>query len=185
MAPPVGRQVECGRPGARENDLGIRRVEGHLPDVELIHRRIQPLEMLAAVLAAVNAVVCPGEHRSRFFWMHRKSENAAFGPEPRPHLPPAFAAIGAHPCAGTDCADANPELVGHDCFLPKFAYAVCHPVWEMSITTPSGPAHFISKLRCPPSASSMSSPGCASSRFPCALSSFAAASSRFSTSKPK
>src|SRR5262245_66665520 len=83
MAPPVGRPVECRRPGTRENDLGVRRVEGHFPDVELVHRRIQPLEMLAAVLAVVNAVVCPGEDRSRLFRVDGESENTAFRPEPR------------------------------------------------------------------------------------------------------
>src|SRR5207248_302530 len=52
--------------------------------------------------------------------MDRKSEHAAFGPQPRSHLPPAFAAVGADPGARTDSADTNREFIGHGCFLPKY-----------------------------------------------------------------
>ena len=106
------------------------------------------LEMLAAVLAQINAVIGAGEDCPRLFRMDRETEYAAFGPQTRSHLPPAFAAVGTDPGAGPDGADADREVIGHGSILPVSDYLpVSHPVWEMSMTTPSGPAHFISKLR--------------------------------------
>src|SRR5262249_41965644 len=149
-------------------------------------RRIEPLEMLAAILAVVDAVIGAGQHGARLLRMDRKAEDAAFRPQTRPHLPPAIAAVRADPGTGADGADANREIAGH-VFPPRPRYLVLvsHPVWEMSSTTPSGPAHFISKLRCPPAAISSWTPGFSSSRSPRACSNRVAASSRSSTSKPK
>src|SRR5947209_15849429 len=59
------------------------------------------------------------------------------------------------------------------------------PVCEMSMTTPSGPDHFISKLAWPPADIVASTWSFAVSRSPCAPSSCSQAWSRSSTSKPK
>src|SRR6516165_4946248 len=187
MPSAVARAEKGCRPGARENDLGVDRIERDLPDMQRIHWRIEPLEALPAILAAVDPVIRAGEYGARLFGVNRKPEDPALGPQPASHLPPALATVGAHPSARSNGADTNREIIGHGCFLPNFAYLVfvSHPVWEMSITTPSGPAHFISKLRWPPAAISMSSSGFSSSRSPRARSSFAAVASRSSTSKPK
>src|SRR5262249_22696267 len=138
------------------------------------------------ILTVVDPVIGASEDGARLFWMDRKPENAAFRPEAGPHLPPVLAAIRTDPSASADGADADREDVGHS-FPPRLGYLafVSQPVWEMSIPTPSGRAHFISKFRWPPAAFSISSPGFSSSRSPCALSKLFAASSRSSTSKPK
>jgi hypothetical protein len=63
-------------------------------------------------------------------------------------------------CAANTCQDVgqhSPEGRGkrrrHHREPVPIGYDVpSHPVWEMSMTTPSGPAHFISKLRWLPGA---------------------------------
>src|SRR6266571_3376903 len=72
-----------------------------------------------------------------------------------------------------------------DVLDPRHQSLPSHPVCEMSMTTPSGPDHFISKLAWPPAAITVSMWSLAVSRSPCAPSNFAQASSRSSTSKPK
>ncbi len=97
------------------------------------------LEALPAVEALVDAVIGAGENRARLARMHRQAVDAALAPQPAADPLPAVAAIGAGPGAAADGADADREIAGH---VP-----LSQPVWEMSMTTPSGPAHFISKLR--------------------------------------
>ena len=62
---------------------------------------------------------------------------------------------------------------------------VTQPVWEISITTPSGPDHFISKLRGEPGAAmAVSNPSLELIDVPFAPSSLSQAASRSSTMKP-
>ena len=82
--------------------------------------------MLAAVLALVDAVIRARQESARLFRVDREAEDAAFGPQTRPHLLPALAAVGADPGAGPDRPDTDREVIGHGCFL--FAYFVSHPV---------------------------------------------------------
>src|SRR5215467_2311409 len=119
MPPAIARPKQRSRPRAGENDRGVCRVEGHLPDMERVHRRVEPLELPAAVLAEVNAVIGAGQDRPRLSRMNREPEYAAFGPKAGPHLPPAFPAIGTDPGAGSDRPDANSEVTGHCRLLPK------------------------------------------------------------------
>ena len=80
--------------------------------------------MLAAILAAVNAVIGSGKNGARLFRVDREAEHTAFGPQSGPHLPPAFTAVGTDPGAGSYGAGTNREVIGHGCVLPKFAYLV-------------------------------------------------------------
>src|SRR5947209_17423317 len=72
-----------------------------------------------------------------------------------------------------------------DVLDPRHQSVPSQPVCEMSMTTPSGPDHFISKLAWPPAAIVASTWSFAVRRWPCAVSSFWQAASRSSTSKPK
>ncbi len=118
MSPSVGRPEQRRRPGAGKDDFRVHRIKRDFPHRERVHRRVEPLEALAAVLAAVNPVIGAGEHRARLARVNGKPEYPAFRPQPRPHLPPALAAVRADPGAGSDGTDANRKIVGHGCFLP-------------------------------------------------------------------
>src|SRR5215470_14051986 len=67
MSAAIGRAEERRRPRAGKDRLRVRRVVSDLPDVERIHRRVEMLEMLAPVLAAVDAVIGAGEDGPRLF----------------------------------------------------------------------------------------------------------------------
>src|SRR5215469_13551493 len=113
MLPAVGRSEQRRGPRASKDDARIRRIESDLPNVKRIHRRIHSLEMLAAVLAAIDAVIRTGQQRPGFLRMGREAKNAAFGPQSRSHLTPAFAAVRAYPGAGAHGSDADREVAGH------------------------------------------------------------------------
>src|SRR5207244_10622093 len=88
-----------------------------LPNVEPVHRRVEPLEALAAIAALVDAVIGTGEHRARLMRMHTQPEDAALAPQPLHDAPPALAAIGAEPQAAADRAGADRVFACHR-FLP-------------------------------------------------------------------
>jgi hypothetical protein len=67
--------------------------------VQGVHRRVEPLEVLPAVLAAVDAVIGSGQNAAGLFWVDCEAEHAAFGPQSGTHLPPAFTAVRADPGA--------------------------------------------------------------------------------------
>src|SRR5271156_4504858 len=100
MASTVGRSKERRWPSSCEDGLGVRRIESDFPHVHSVHRRVEPLEVLPAVLAAVDAVICSGQHGPRLLRVYCEAEHAAFGPQSGSHLSPAFTAVGAHPGAG-------------------------------------------------------------------------------------
>src|SRR6516164_2432551 len=118
MLSAVRRSEQRRGPRASEDDARIRRIESDLPDVKRIHRRIHSIEMLAAVLAAIDAVIRPGQQHPGFRRMDREAEYAAFGPQTGSHLTPAFAAIRTDPGAGPDGSDADRKVAGHDSTLP-------------------------------------------------------------------
>jgi hypothetical protein len=92
--------------------------------VQSIHWRVEPLEVLPAVLASVDAVIGSGQNGSGLFRVDRQAEHTAFGPQSGPHLPPALTAVRADPGAGSYGAGTDREIIGHGCFLPKFVYLV-------------------------------------------------------------
>src|SRR5215469_13650011 len=51
-----GAEQRC-RSGARKDNVGVDRIDGEGPDGDLVHWRVEPLPMLAAVLATVHAGV--------------------------------------------------------------------------------------------------------------------------------
>src|SRR5215471_8750826 len=61
-----------GRSGARKDNVGIDRINGEGPDGDLVHGRVQPLPMLAAVLAAVHAAVRATVHDMSVTGMRRQ-----------------------------------------------------------------------------------------------------------------
>src|SRR5262249_52449569 len=100
MLAAVGRSVQSRRPGAGEDDIWVGRVISDLPHMQRIHRRVEPLEMLATILALVDPVIGAGEHGARLIRMGCEPEDAALRPQTRAHLTPALAAIRADPGAG-------------------------------------------------------------------------------------
>jgi hypothetical protein len=49
--------------------------------VQGVHRRVEPLEVLPAVLAAVDAVIGSGQNAAGLFLVDCEAEHAAFGPQ--------------------------------------------------------------------------------------------------------
>src|SRR5439155_333311 len=117
-APAILRAEQRRRPGSGEDDVGIDRIDRDLPNVEPVHRRVEPLEALAAIAALVDAVIGTGEHRARLMRMHTQPEDAALAPQPLHDAPPALAAIGAEPQAAADRAGADRVFACH-AFLPR------------------------------------------------------------------
>src|SRR5215469_15102563 len=113
VTPTIGRAEQRSRPRARKDDFGVDRIEGHLPDVQRVHRRVEPLETFAGIFAAVDAVIGAGQYGLRLFGVNRETEHAAFGPQSGPHLPPTFSAIGADPRASPHRANTYAEVIGH------------------------------------------------------------------------
>src|SRR5262249_21978845 len=113
VPPAVARPEQRRRAGAGEDDVRVRWIESHLPDVEGVHRRFETLEVLAAIFAAVDAIIRAGQNGARLSRVNRKSEHPAFGPKPGPDLPPAFSVVGTDPGAGSDSADADRVVIGH------------------------------------------------------------------------
>src|SRR5215467_9948397 len=113
VTPAIGRAEQRSRPRARKDDFGVGGIEGHLPDVQRIHRRVEPLETFAGIFAAVDAVIGAGQYGLRLFGVNRETEHAAFGPQSGPHLPPTFSAIGADPRASPHRANTYAEVIGH------------------------------------------------------------------------
>src|SRR5262249_28454990 len=115
------------------------RIERDLPHVHLVHRRVEMREALAAVVAAVDAVLGAGKDRAPLGRVVGETIDAAFAPQPAFDPAPALAAVRPDPDPAADPADAERDVGDHG--------PVSQPVCEMSMTTPSGPCHFISKLR--------------------------------------
>src|SRR5579883_240945 len=173
----IMRTEQRGGPGPGEDGVGVARVKGDLPDVHPVHRRVDMFKAAAAIEALIEAVIGAEKHRARLARMNRHAIDPAFIADPAADPAPTRAAILAGPSAAADGADTDGDVRGHD--------PLSQPVCEISITTPSGPAHFISKLRWAPGAISMSRPSLAVNCRPSACSIRATASSRSSTSKPK
>src|SRR5271170_967932 len=167
LPPAIGRAEQGRGPCAGKDRVWVARIERDLPHIHLVHRRVEMLKAHPAVEALVDAVIGAGEDGTRLARMHREAVDAAFAPQPAADTLPAVAAVGAGPGAAADGADAERDVAGH---VP-----LSQPVWEMSMTTPSGPAHFISKLRWLPAAISMSRPSFEVSCSPDACSSLSAA----------
>src|SRR6516165_4178592 len=70
-----GAEQRC-RSGARKDNVGVDRINGEGPDGDLVHGRVQPLPMLAAVLAAVHAAVRATVHDTSVTGMHRQARTA-------------------------------------------------------------------------------------------------------------
>src|SRR5215470_14476337 len=79
---------QCCRPSAREDDVGVDRVNGEGPDGDLVHGRVQMLPVLAFILTAVYAAVRATVHDTSVAGMHCQSAYGAFaieavaGPQP-------------------------------------------------------------------------------------------------------
>src|SRR5262244_4354560 len=88
-----------GRSGARKDNVGVDRINGEGPDGDLVHGRVQPLPMLAAVVAAVQAAVRATVHDTSVTGMHRQSAHGAFAIEAVADPQPGVSAIAAAPDA--------------------------------------------------------------------------------------
>src|SRR5262249_39728417 len=88
-----------GRPGAREDDVGVDRVNGEGPDGELVHGRVQPLPALAFILTAVYAAVRATVHDTSVAGMHRQGAHGAFAIEAVADPQPGVSTIAAPPDA--------------------------------------------------------------------------------------
>src|SRR6476620_1696893 len=72
-----GAEQRC-RSGARKDNVGVDRINGEGPDGHLVHGRVEPLPMFAAVPAAVDAAVRATVHDTSVTGMHRQGAHGAF-----------------------------------------------------------------------------------------------------------
>src|SRR5262245_42350192 len=122
LAAILGTEQRC-RPGAREDDVGVDRVDGEGPDGELIHGRVQPLPVLAFILTTVHAAVRATVQNTRISGMYRQGAHRAFTIDAVADPQPGLSAIAAPP----DTLSKSPYTDGgmfRHCLSPSVAYAV-------------------------------------------------------------
>ena len=109
----VGRAVKRRRPGPGKDRVRVCRIDRDAPDVELVHRRFEPLKALPAIGAFVDPVIGAGEEGARLFPMHAEGKDPALAPQPLADPPPALAAVRAEPRAAADRPDTDREIACH------------------------------------------------------------------------
>src|SRR5215468_9170492 len=99
-----GAEQRC-RSGARKDDVGVDRINGEGPDGDLVHRRSQPLPVLAAVRATVHDTSVTG--------MHRQGAHGAFAIEAVADPQPCVSTIAAAPDALSKGAYTDRGILPH------------------------------------------------------------------------
>ncbi len=112
-APAVLRAEQRRRPRSGKDDVGIRGIDRDLPDMQLVHWRLESLEALPAIAALVDPVIGAGENRARLRRMYRQPEHLALAPQPLHDPAPVLAAVAAGPGAAADRADTDRVIARH------------------------------------------------------------------------
>src|SRR5215468_9385551 len=99
-----GAEQRC-RSGARKDNVRVDRINGEGPDGDLVHGRVQPLPMLAAVLATVNDTSVTG--------MHRQGAHGAFAIKAVADPQPGVSTIAAAPDALSKGAYTDRGILRH------------------------------------------------------------------------
>src|SRR5262249_20828590 len=107
-----GAEQGC-RSGARKDNIGVDRINGEGPDGDLVHGRVLPLPMLAAVLAAVDAAVRATIHDTSVIGMHRQGAHGAFAIEAVADPQPGGSTIAAAPDALSKGAYTDRGILRH------------------------------------------------------------------------
>src|SRR5262245_37894449 len=113
----VARAEERRRPRAGEDRVGIHGVDGDLPDMHRVHRRIETLETHASILTAVDPVVRAGIEDLCLRRMDGEAEHTALVPQPLPDSMPRFSAVCAVPRPCPNGSDTDAEVLRHDSLL--------------------------------------------------------------------
>src|SRR5260370_20098377 len=109
MLAAIGGVEQRCRSGARKDDVGVDRINGEGPDGDLVHGRVEPLPMLAAVLAAVRATV----HDTSVAGMHCQGAHGAFAIKAVADPEPGVSTIAAAPDALSKGAYTDRGILRH------------------------------------------------------------------------
>src|SRR5262249_27517407 len=107
-----GAEQRC-RSGARKDNVGVDRINGEGPDGDLVHGRVLPLPMLAAVLAAVHAAVRATVHDTSVTGMHRQGAHGAFAIKAVADPQPGGSTIPAAPDGWSQGSYAYRGILAH------------------------------------------------------------------------
>src|SRR5260370_20739872 len=107
-----GAEQRC-RSGARKDDVGVDRINGEGPDGVLVHGRVEPLPMLAAVLAAVHTAVRATVHDTSVAGMHCQGAHGAFAIKAVADPQPGGSTIAAAPDALSKGAYTDRGILRH------------------------------------------------------------------------
>src|SRR5215469_6793915 len=139
-----GAKQRC-RSGAGKDNVGVDRVNGEGPDGDLVHRRVQPLPMLAAVLAAVHAAVGATVHDTSVTGMHRQGAHGAFAIKAVADPQPGVSTIAAAPDALSKGAYTDRGILRHG-LSPSVTTLTQKPPGPFRTASPIGKKGFSSGL---------------------------------------
>jgi hypothetical protein len=106
--------VQGCRSGAREDDVGVDRIDDEGTDGELIHGRVQVSPVLTSILAGVDAAVRATVEDPRVLRMHREGAHGAFSREIVADSQPGISAITAQLDALSQSSDTDCGRCRHD-----------------------------------------------------------------------
>src|SRR5260370_12994421 len=107
-----GAEQRC-RSGARKDDVGLDRIMGGGPDGVRVQGRVEPLPMLAAVLAAVHTAVRATVHDTSVAGMHCQGAHGAFAIKAVADPEPGVSTIAAAPDALSKGAYTDRGILRH------------------------------------------------------------------------